>query len=138
MQDQYSDEHWAFVVEDDALSLVAIGSLLRDLEICYKRNTTGGDVVAKVEAMARRPDFILLDMDLPDGDPFEILNALKSSEKLASIPVIAIADDPAIGKLPATKRAAFAGFIAKPLPRREFGDLLERILGGERVWKLPV
>jgi CheY-like chemotaxis protein len=125
----------AFIVEDDAHSLIAIGSILKELGISYKRDTSGSVVVSKVRAMFPRPSFILLDMDLPGGDPYTILSDLKADPSLASIPVIAIADASRIAMTPQAREAGFAGYMSKPLPRREFGALLDRILAGEQVWQ---
>jgi len=128
-----SPDRWAFVVEDDAHNLHAISNLLKDMGISYKRNTTGQDVPDKVRSMQPRPTFLLLDMDLPLGDPFDILEALKADPDLAEIPVIAMADDARLGEQPQVRLAGFAGFVGKPLPRKHFNDLLERALSGEYV-----
>ena len=122
---------WALVVEDDARSLLTIGIILKELGILYKRNTTGYDVAQKAQSMYPKPEFILLDMDLPQGNPFHILEALKAAPDTADIPVIAIADDPSDSTINQTRDAGFSGFVAKPLPRRQFGQILQRILGNE-------
>ena len=128
------DNCWALVVEADAHSLIAISALLRDLGIHYKRNTTGSAVVEQTLVMQPRPAFILLDLDLPHGDAFQIMAALKSHPTLTSIPVVAVAQDSAMSLAPRTRHAGFSGFLPKPLPRRNFGELLERIMDGEQVW----
>lgn len=130
-----SDHRTAFVVEDDAHSLIAIGSIFKALGIAYKRDTSGAAAVAKVRAMSPRPSFILLDMDLPGGDPYTIVRTLKADPELAPIPVIAIADSALLNMVEQAREAGFAGFMTKPLPRREFGPLLERILAGEQIWQ---
>jgi putative two-component system response regulator len=122
---------WALVVEDDARSLMAIGMILEELGIHYKRNTTGYDVAQKAQTMYPKPEFILLDMDLPQGDPFHIIEALKAAPDTADIPVIAIADASSDSTIDQTRDAGFSGFVAKPLPRRQFGQILQRILGDE-------
>ena len=132
-----SSDRWAFIVEDDAHNLHAISNLLRDMGIAYKRNTTGEDVPNKVRSMHPKPTFLLLDMDLPFGDPFDILEALKSDPDLAEIPVIAMSQNSHIGELPQVRSAGFAGFVGKPLPRKQFNDLLERALSGEYVCLTP-
>jgi CheY-like chemotaxis protein len=127
---------WALVVEGDAHSLIAIGAILRDLGIDFKRNTTGVDVIDKLAMMRPRPDFILLDLDLPHGDAFEIIQSLKSHRPFAAIPVIAIADEIRPSILVDLQKTGFAGFINKPLPRRQFGQLLEQVLAGQPVWQM--
>jgi two-component system cell cycle response regulator DivK len=126
------------VVEADAHSLIAIGAILRELGIQYKRNTTGADVLGKLAAMSPQPNFILLDLDLPHGNAFDILNDLQSNAQLRRVPVIAIADSASPQVLDAVRKAGFTGFIAKPLPRRQFGEMVERILSGSPVWQVMV
>lgn len=124
---------WALVVEDDAHSLVAISSLLRDLGIRFKRNTTGANVPQQIHDMKPHPDFVLMNLDLASGEAFTIQRRIQSSPVLRSIPVIALAseDDRALREQVAN--AGFAALVLKPLPRSHFGDLLERVLADERV-----
>lgn len=120
----------ALIIEDDAHSLMALGSILRSLHIQYKRNTTG----AKVLPQARRllPDFVLLDMDLPDGDPFLIHAALQADPELRNVPIIAIADSKLIENLrPVIERSHFAGYLPKPVAHQDFEDLLRDVLTEE-------
>ena len=130
-----SDHRTAFVVEDDAHSLIAIGAILSELGISFKRDTSGAAVISKLKAMFPRPNFILLDMDLPGGDPYAIIETLKADPELAHIPVIALAESARAGILARAREVGFAGYMTKPLPRREFGALLNRILAGEPNWQ---
>jgi CheY-like chemotaxis protein len=128
----------ALVVEDDAHSLVAISSLLRDLGIHFKRNTTGANVPEQIRAMTPAPDLILLDIDLASGAALAIHRLLQRDPEMRNIPVLAlgsIADSPLRQKL---QREGFAALVLKPLPRRHFGDLLQRILNGEQVWEAAI
>jgi CheY-like chemotaxis protein len=128
----------ALVVEDDAHSLVAISSLLRDLGIHFKRNTTGANVPEQISAMHPPPDFILLDLDLASGAALAIYRLLRRAPETRGIPVLAlgsIEDFPLRQKL---RREGFAALVLKPLPRRHFGDLLQRILDGEEGWEAAI
>lgn len=134
---------WAFIVEDDAHSLIAISSILRELGITYKRNTTGAGVVQQLLSMRPCPDFILLDLSLPLADPFELTDSIRSDPALCDIPIICLGEVVLgeIGANHAIARAQQCGctsYLAKPLPRRQFADLLRRILDGEQLWALAV
>jgi CheY-like chemotaxis protein len=120
---------WALIVEDDAHCLIAVTSILKELGIQYKRNTTGARVVEQARHMNPKPHFILLDMDLPKGDPLAICQALREDRRLAQIPVIAMSYRADV--LIRIKAAGFAGGLLKPLPRKQVGPLLKRILSGE-------
>lgn len=123
----------ALIVEDDAHSLMAISSMFNEMGIKFKRNTTGADVIQQALTMNPRPNFILLDLDLPQGDPFEICNMLRSDDDLANIPVIAITDQTVEYLLSQVKGVEFSACLPKPLPRKQFGMLLQEIMAAEAL-----
>jgi CheY-like chemotaxis protein len=125
---------WALVVEDDAHDLLALTRLLQELHVQFKRNTTGKDVAQKARDMQPRPDVILLDMDLPDASTFDICDDIHSDEVLATIPVIAIGESKWASLENSLQACGFSGFICKPVPRKQFGQLLQDILNGKSVW----
>jgi CheY-like chemotaxis protein len=123
----------ALVIEDDPHSLIAISNLLSELGIRYKRNTTGADVAAQALHMQPRPDFILLDVDLPLADPFHIVAMLQNHPELAHIPIIFISDRATLDLLDRARSYGCAGVLTKPLPRRQLGELFRRVLEGEAI-----
>jgi putative two-component system response regulator len=129
---------WALVVEDDAHSLVAISSLLRDLGIPFKRNTTGANVPEQIHAMTPAPDFILLDLDLLNGTALSIYRRLKLNTATRDIPVLALSAKEDFPLRQRLQREGFAALIIKPLPRLHFGDIVRRVLQGEQVWEAAI
>lgn len=120
----------ALIIEDDARSLLALGSLLDSFGIQYKRNTTGASVLDQARRL--RPDVILLDLSLPDGDPFAICATLAQDPALGRVPVIAMVDDDVFeDMLPTIRQADFADVITKPVGQRELADLLSQIVGSD-------
>lgn len=119
---------WALVVEDDALNLVAITNLLKELNVQYKRNTTGQDVLAQARTMQPMPDVILLDMDLPYGTPYTICTGIRSDEALSHIPVVGMGNEDWLRAGPEMKACGFTAFIAKPLLHKQFREILCDIL----------
>lgn len=124
---------FAYIVEDDARSLLAITALLKDLGISFKRNTTGAQVAVQLETMNPKPDFILLNTDLPEGDAFEICCQIRQNAVLERVPILAIADSFQTEQINILCRAGFSGFLNKPLPRKHFPCLLQYILDGRPV-----
>lgn len=119
----------ALVVEDDAHSLFAISLILRDLEIQFKRNTTGAKTIQQVMAMEPLPDFILLDLNLPGADAFSILRKLATDPKTRHIPIIAIGDSNCIGLQAQAIKMGAVEFLLKPFSRRQFADLISKATG---------
>ena len=128
----------AFVVEGDAHSLAVISALLRDLGINYKRNMTGTNVIEQLHAMQPRPDFILLNTDLPYGDGFTLGHVILRDRQLSGIPIIMIGTQSVDSMLTLVQKGGFAGYLARPLPKKLFGEIIRRVLAGEHVWQFAV
>jgi two-component system, OmpR family, KDP operon response regulator KdpE len=75
------------------------------------------------------PDLILLDLRLADGDGMEVLDAMRSSGKIDSIPVIILSAH----ATPSTSEKALAagakGYITKPFIAGQLVDAVNQHLG---------
>lgn len=129
---------WALVIEDDAHSLIAICNILRELGICFKRNTTGANVLDQLRSMQPQPDFILLDLSLPLADPFALIEYIRRDPMLYNIPIICLTDTSNTTLIEQARQSGSDALLAKPLPRRQFADMLRRILSGEQLWAIAV
>jgi CheY-like chemotaxis protein len=79
---------------------------------------------------APRPQLLLLDLNLPKVDGFEVLRRLRASEKFKAIPVLIVSSSDAPGD---RSRAAEygAGYFRKPPSYEEFlklGGVLKQLL----------
>ncbi len=85
-------------------------------------------VSAISQAKNEKPDLILLDLGLPAGDGFKVMERLSNIESLASIPVIVLsAKDAATNKEKALKAGARA-FLQKPPDNAELLGSIKRLL----------
>jgi len=78
------------------------------------------------------PDLLLLDVELPDGDGFEVLAKLRRHQAYASLPIVLLTakNDPAdIGK---GLVLGADGYVTKPYTRNILGDIIRRVLKQER------
>lgn len=67
------------------------------------------------KALSERPDFVLLDIQLPDMDGLEVLKALRASDACAHTPTIAVTSYAMSGDRERFLRAGFNGYIEKPV-----------------------
>ena len=74
---------------------------------------TGLDGVEK--ARSALPDIILLDIQLPDIDGFEVLQRLQNDDAIKNIPVIAITSSAMSGNRQRLLTAGCKGYIEKPI-----------------------
>src|SRR5258705_1907455 len=103
--------------------LEAAGYLIVDAE----------DGLAGIEAAIREePALILLDINLPGVDGYEIVAILKSCPNLASTPVIAVTAYAMQGDRQRTLVAGCDGYIQKPINVDMFPRQVAEFLGGKR------
>lgn len=81
------------------------------------------------EARKHRPDLIILDLGLPAGDGFVVMERLQKVLFLAVIPIIVVSARNGLGN---QKRAFDAGaraFLQKPVADAEFLAVIRQALG---------
>ena len=126
----------ALVIEGDPHNLIALSSLLRELKVPFKRNTTGGGVTSQMHHMEPPPDVVLLALDLPEGNAYDIAAEVRADPEFADVRLVAIGPDhPAPSAL---EGAGLDGFISTPVPRRHFSAILKRLLAGEHIFTDPL
>ena len=100
---------------------------LPGLEIASEATGAGG--VAR--ARAWRPDLLLVDMQLPDIDGFEVLRRLRAAPETAGIDCIALSANAMPEDIARARAAGFADYWTKPIDFRNFLEALRRRFPGE-------
>jgi two-component system, cell cycle sensor histidine kinase and response regulator CckA len=72
-------------VDDDAVNRLALSTALRTAGFDAREAATGGDAL---RLAAEGPDLIILDVNLPDIDGFEVCRRIKAHPATSSIPVL--------------------------------------------------
>jgi len=79
-------------------------------------------------AAAHRPDLILLDIQLPGIDGFEVLRRLRAADETRAIPVIALSANAMRSDLERGQAAGFDEYLTKPIDQRLLMAALARLL----------
>jgi DNA-binding response OmpR family regulator len=117
------------IVDDDEHLLLGLAVKLRANGYTVVSAMDGLSAVAVARQEA--PDLILLDLGLPAGDGFLVLDRLRSMSELVTTPVIVLtARNPNINKEHALQAGAVA-FFQKPPDNRELLTAIRRALGEE-------
>ena len=115
------------IVEDDPDVRLGFQVLLNAHH--YQTFFAADAVAALTEADKHQPDLIILDLGLPAGDGFTVLEWFRMSTYLSVIPVIVVsARDPHANKERALKAGAKA-FVQKPWNDYELLAMIGKLLG---------
>ncbi|MEU5941384.1 response regulator [Micromonospora sp. NPDC047548] len=122
------------VVDDDPGDVLMIEEALEDSEI-DKVIDVVSDGQEAMEFLrregrhteARRPDVILLDLNMPRMDGRQVLGAVKQDDDLRTIPIVVLttsnADTDILGSYPLQANA----YVTKPIDLDDFNDVARRI-----------
>jgi DNA-binding response OmpR family regulator len=114
------------VIEDDPDMRLAFHVRLKanDFDVVH-----AGDAVASIaEARRTSPDLILLDLGLPGGSGFVVMERLKANIQLSTIPVIVVsARDRAANEANALLAGAEA-YLQKPVDNQVLLDTIRRVI----------
>jgi CheY-like chemotaxis protein len=81
------------------------------------------------EARKRVPDLIVLDLGIPAGDGFVVLDSLRASIDLSSIPVVVLSGRDRRANEERVLKAGAKAFLQKPVQTNEFLAVIRQTLG---------
>jgi PAS domain S-box-containing protein len=118
-------------IEDNPVNVLLMEAMLArvaDLQlICAPLPEMGLQMAAD-----ERPDLILLDIQLPGMDGYEVLRRLRLMEACAAIPVIAVSANAMPGDIEHGLRAGFIRYLTKPLDMEQLHAAVEAALATAR------
>src|SRR5262245_46060034 len=114
-------------IEDDPANRLLVRKLLQ---------AAGHEVIDAADglegvriACAQRPDLVLVDLNIPGLDGFEVALRPRSEPSLAGVPIVAITAE---GDRETSLAVGCDGFLQKPIDARSFSQVIGRYLKGAR------
>lgn len=117
----------ALIIEDNPDNMVLITRFLEKSGYQTLKATTGLEGVEI--ALKERPDFILLDIQLPDIEGTEVLMKIKDSEVCRNIPIIAVTSYAMSGDKQRLLSVGCNGYIEKPIDPENFISYIRKLIG---------
>ena len=119
------------IVEDNERNLKLVRDLLQHhgYETIEARNAADGVALAA----ERRPDLILMDIQLPDVDGVTALGRLRADPRSASIGVVAVTAFAMTDDRRRLLAAGFDGYLEKPIDVRAFPGQVLALLHSTRL-----
>jgi two-component system, cell cycle response regulator DivK len=126
------------VVEDNADNLFIVSDILReDVGVKYCNGRASGRQFFKL--LESNPhlniDLILLDIQIPGENGYEVLRQIRAMPHLRHITVVALTANVLPQDVQRARESGFDGFIGKPIDGARFPQQILRILAGEAVWE---
>ena len=112
------------VVEDNEKNMKLFRDVLVATGFRTLEATTGGEAVDL--AVEHAPDLVLMDIQLPDADGVDVLHRLRTDDRTAAIPVLAVTAQAMQGDRERFLAAGFDGYVSKPLHVGELIDTVRR------------
>ena len=94
----------------------------------YDVHCAADGMAAISEARKHTPDLIVLDLGLPAGDGFVVLDILKTNSDLSSIPVIVLSGRDRKANEERVLNAGGRAFLQKPVQTNEFLAVIQHTL----------
>jgi CheY-like chemotaxis protein len=100
------------------------------LEVCGIQAWTAADAEGLRERIASElPDAIVLDLQLPRTDGWQLMRELKASERTRSIPIIVVSACVMPAERAAAEEAGCDEFLSKPVDPAAIVDAIQRRVG---------
>lgn len=81
------------------------------------------------EARKHMPDLIILDLGLPAGDGFSVMERLKATDTLSLIPVIVVSARDINANMERALKAGAKAFLQKPVDNAQLLSVIRKALG---------
>ena len=116
-------------IEDNAVNVLLVEELVRTLGGVRIVSEPSG--AAGVErALVLRPDLVLVDLQLPDFDGYEVLRRLRADARTSAIPCIALSANAMREDIERGLAGGFADYWTKPIDFAVFIAALHRLFPG--------
>lgn len=129
-----SDVH-ILIVEDKADNYNLMLRLLTSMGIEHCTWLSSGWKAAEEAEKHERTDLILLDINLPYEDGFEVHRKLREHPNLQDTLIVAVTANADEKHMQKAINEGFDGFIGKPISPDHFPEQVQRAIDGEPVWE---
>ena len=119
----------ALVIEDNENNMELITFILEANQFQTLKAATG--ILGVELALRERPDFIILDIQLPDIMGTEVLKRIRNSEIGAGIPIIAVTSYAMAGDREKLLDAGCDGYIEKPIDPDSIITQILKVIGDD-------
>lgn len=118
-------------VEDNRMNFVLVKKILSpyDVEVLSAEDGPSAIVIAE----EKKPALVLLDLQLPRMDGFQVAGRIRTIESMSDVPILAITASVLARDRQEAERTGLDGYLEKPLDINAFLAEIGRLLGDRLV-----
>ncbi|MDH5710556.1 MAG: PAS domain S-box protein [Gammaproteobacteria bacterium] len=119
--------HTILYIEDNPANLKLVSHILghrQNIKLLTAHTPTIGIELA----LTRQPELILLDINMPEMNGYQVLKILKSNSVLSNVPVVAVTANAMEKDIRRGKQAGFHDYITKPIDITNFLSIIDGCL----------
>jgi CheY-like chemotaxis protein len=120
-------QHTVLYIEDNPVNIKLVAQILGRHPHIHLLTAHTPELGIEL-ALARRPELILLDINLLGMDGYQVLEIFKADARLKGIPVVAITANAMPRDIERGKAAGFSAYLTKPLDVGQFHAVVDRLL----------
>ena len=115
------------LVEDDP-DQMALGELRLTMAGYQVRSVDRAKALSRALREQARPDLLLLDVMLPDGNGFDILGQLRGRPEFAMLPIVLLTVRAELADIRKGLALGADGYITKPYSKNQLAEVIGRVL----------
>lgn len=114
------------IVEDKATSRELLRTVLERQGYGVIEAKDGEEALQQLQAATL--DLVLLDLQIPIRNGYDVLRTIRSDDRLADLPVVALTASAMQGDREKALAAGFTGYIAKPVGPAQLREIVTQML----------
>ena len=122
----------ALIIDDEKSNLDVMGQMLQLAKMDYTAVQDPNSVGAVLEE-GTHFDIILLDLEMPDLNGYDVFSMIQDQPHLQGVPVVACSVH--TNEINTVRELGFDSFIMKPLDVDNFADQITQVLSGRAIWQ---
>lgn len=127
------------LIEDDIIEVMKLNRVIASLQLNHKiiEARNGEEALEFLEQNNKKPDIILLDLNMPKLNGIEFLSILKKDKKFDCIPTIILTTSNNSKDVLKCCETGVAGYIIKPLKYEDYVSKIEKLLAYWTINEMP-
>lgn len=121
------------VVDDDPTSRMLILRVLSHLHV--DAIEAGDGIEALVAIEEQDPDYLVLDLNMPNMDGFEVIEAVRKSPEHTYLPIVCMSSSSNVADIVRAKELGVVDYLLKPIRRHETHERLRVVFEEQADWR---